>query len=408
MRKIAAREVPDTLSEREIEVLTWTDGKDVVVAPTRTLAAGTFSLASPELGLIAEVTVDADLVPWLARLWPPATIGEGSGYSVFCGDAAPGATAGTVELEPAGVEAELRAGIGDEALFADSCVSLEPSGVETHAPELPPALAGAVALEPLPLAPNDGALALPACDGGELALGPACATVDDDRIVLRTPDEPSLWVVEEPALVLGVVAPGASLVVHGFEPGTVARFRATAFDRAGARSLLDELITLDARHDHLVINEVLANPRGPESTGEWVELYNDGDERTDLGGFVFRDSGAAVTLPAASVDPGQFVLLAAEGFAPDPDLDVPPTPGTVIITLPKLGQAGLANDGELLRLSDGTGRELSRFPALASPDAGVSMARRSPDAPDDDASAFGAHAPPGASPGAPNELVTEP
>ena len=65
---------------------------------------------------------------------------------------------------------------------------------------------------------------------------------------------------------------------------------------------------------------------------------------------------------------------------------------------------GLANAGELLRLRDPNGDVVSRFPALATPAAGTSVARRTPDAPDTDASAFGAHASPGASPGRPNAL----
>jgi hypothetical protein len=405
LHRLAARDVPETLREREIGVLTWVDGPDIVVAPTRALAAGTFSLASPDLGLIAEVTVDAELVPWLARLWPPPSTLQGDGFSVFCGSAAARAAPGPAVLEPAAVGAELRFGIGDGALFADACVSLEPDAANLGAPELPPALAGSVALEPLPLARLSDALAPPACENQALVLGPTCATVDDDRVVLHALDEPSLWVVEEPESLLGVAAPGASLVVHGFEPETPVRFLATAFDRTGERTVVDTLVTGAEPHPHVAISEVLANPRGPESTGEWIELVNDGPEPVELGTFTLHDSAAAVPLPPASIDPGEYVLLAATGFAPDADQDVPPVSGTRVLTLPKLGQAGLANGGELLRLFDANGRVLSRFPALAAPEAGVSVARRAPDAPDEDDGSFGAHAPPGASPGAPNELA---
>jgi hypothetical protein len=405
VRRLAARDEPDTLREREVDVLSWNDGRDVVVAPTSALTSGVYSLATPALGLIAEVTVDPALVPWLERRWPPADAALGSGFSVFCGDGASGAEPGPVVLAPAGVGAELSLGVGDDALFADECVSLAPSATTSRAPELPPALAGAVALEPLPLVPNDDGVASPACDGDERAFGPACGTIDDDRIVLRARDDASLWVVEEPEALLGVAASGASLVVHGFEPGAPVRLRATAFDLSGERTSVDEVVVGAAAHAHVVLNEVLANPSGPESAGEWVELVNDGAAAVELAGFEFRDSGAAVSLPDAVIEPGQFVLLAADGFAPDPELDVPLVIGTRVITLPKLGQSGLANGGELLRLFDASGRLLSRFPAIAAPDAGVSVARRTPDAPDDDASAFGAHAPPGASPGAANELA---
>ena len=405
LHRLAARDVPDTLLAREIDVLAWSEGDDVVVAPTQALPGGTFSLATPELGLVAEVNVDPSFVPWLARRWPPRTSGGGAGLCVFCGDGARGAEAGAVVLEPAGVQAELRAGIGEEGLFADECVSLEPSAPSGHAPELPPALAGAIGLEPLPLAPLDAPVSPPACSEGERPIGPACAALDDDRLVLRAPDEPSLWVVQAPEPLLGVAAPGASLVVHGFESGVPRSFHATAFDRNGARTLLDEDVTGAAPRAHLVINEVLANPRGPETLSEWIEVVNDGREAVDLDGVELRDAGGAVALPAARLAAGEFVLLVAAGFALDPELDVPLASGARVLTLPKLGQSGLANGGELLRLCDASGFVLSRFPALAASEPGVSMARRTPDAPDDDASAFGAHAAPGASPGAPNELA---
>jgi hypothetical protein len=408
VHKLEAGEVSDALSQREIEVLVWADGADIVIAPTRALSGGVFSLATPALGLVAEVTVDPDLVPWLTRLWPPADALTGSGFAVFCGQAADLGVSGPVVLDPAGVAAELRAGIGEDSLFADTCLSLLPSAPSSKAPELPPTLAGGVALEPLPIVATDAAIVTPACTSEEQLLGPACVTIDDDRVVVRAHDESSLWVVEQPESLLGLVAPGTSLVIHGFAPDTPITLRASAFDRNGERTLLTESISGAQAHAHLVINEVLANPRGPESVGEWIELVNDGTADAELGGLELRDSGASVVLPEATLGPGEFVLLAADGFAPDPEEDVPPAPGTRVITLPKLGQAGLANAGELLRLSDASGRVLSRFPALASPDPGVSIARRAPDSPDDDTSAFGAHARPGASPGAPNQLASEP
>jgi hypothetical protein len=405
LHRIAARELPDTLLARELDVLAWNEGDDVVVAPTQALATGTYSLATPALGLVAEVAVDASLVPWLPRLWPPRSTEQSGGFCVFCGDGAGAVAAGPVVLDPAGIDAELRAGIGDDALFADDCVSVEPASPSAGAPELPPAVAGGVGLEPLVLAPLDDAVAAPACGDGERAIGPACASIDDDRVVLRAPDEPSLWVIEAPALLLGVAQPGASLVVHGFEPEVPMPFRASAFDRNGTRTLVDESVTGATRRSHLVINEVLANPRGPESASEWIELVNDGAAAAELSGLELRDSGGGVSLPAGELAPGEFVLLAAANFALDPELDVPLSPGTRVVTLPKLGQAGLANGGELLRLLDADGVVVSRFPALAASEPGVSMARRTPDAPDDDAGAFGAHAPPGASPGAPNTLA---
>jgi len=406
LRKLAARDVPASLMAREIGVIAWAEGLDVVVAPTRALDAGVVSLATPELGLVGSVTVNPGLVPWLARRWPPASEGTGNGFAVFCGEAAASVSEGPVLLEPAGMMAELHAGIDGQAVFADGCASIEPTSPGAlAAPALPPPLAGGVGFEPLPLVAVSAASPPPSCDSAETRLGPACALVDDDRVVLRAPSEPSLWALVEPTVVLGVSAPGASLVVHGLEPGSPVLLRGAAFDRAGVRTSIDASLTGAARHAHVVINEVLANPRGPESVSEWLEVVNDGASAADLTGFELRDGGGAVSLPAARLEPGELVLLVAAGFALDPELDVPPAPGTRVLPLATLGQAGLSNSGELLRLSDADGRVLSRFPALAASAPGISLARRTPDAPDAEAASFGAHAAPGASPGAPNELA---
>lgn len=404
LSRLAARDEPDTLLAKEVPALAWAEASDVVVAPARALDGGTYTLATPELGALAELTVAPDLVPWLARRWPPPDATTGSGFAVFCGEAASAVDAGPVVLAPSAIEAEVSAGVGSGALFAEQCVSLDPAPSPTGVPELPPALAGGAALEPLPLFVAQTPLDPVTCQGGALALGPACALVDDDRVTLTAPGEPSLWAIEEPERLLAVAAPDGSVVVHGFVPGVPVRLRATAFDRTGASTSVDLTISGAPRHAHVVINEVLANPRGAESQSEWIELVNDGTAAVELEGFELRDDGGAASLPAARLEPDELVLLVADGFAPDPELDVPVAPGTPILTLPKLGASGLSNAGELLRLSDPSGLVVSRFPALASAESGVSMARRAPDAPDDEAASFGPHAPPGASPGAPNEL----
>jgi len=405
LSRLAARADPATLLEKEVPALVWDEASDVVVAPARALADGVYTLATPELGLLAQVTVESALVPWLVRRWPPPGVTTGSGFAVFCRDAVPELSAGPAVLAPEGVTGELRAGLGDDALFADECVSLVAAPTRSRTPELPPALAGGAALEPLPLFVSEAAPAPVVCAEGELPLGPACALVDDDRVTLTAPNAPSLWALEEPAQLLAVAAPGASLVVHGFQSGVPVRLRATAFDLAGAATPIDLAITGAPAHPHVVINEVLANPRGPESTSEWIELANDGASAVELGGFELKDDGGAVPLPSARIEPGELLLLVPDGFQPDAELDVPPAPGTELVALPKLGTDGLSNAGELLRLIDPNGSVCSRFPALASAEPGVSLARRTPDAPDDEDASFGPHAPPGASPGAPNTLA---
>lgn len=405
--RIRARELPATLVARQIEVVTWAEPPDVVVAPARALGSGIVSLTTPELGLVAEVTVDATLVPWLARRWPDPSERRGDGLEIFCGDDVAGVAEGSVMLEPSGAVAEVGWGVDDARHFDDACIRLEPrAGGAPDAPSLPPALLGAVSLEPLPLVAEQGLAArAPECGDDELALGPACVRVDDDRLTLVSYDAPSLWALDAPARLLGTVNVGASLVVRGLEPERAVRLSATAFDAAGARAFIDTELRTLAPHAHVVVNEVLANPAGPEASGEWVELANDGSDAVDLEGFALSDAGGSIELPSFVLAAGEMALVVGVEFDPDPALDVLPAPGTRLVRLPSLGDAGLANSGEPLRLRDRDGRLLSLFPSVPARHAGVSIARRAPDASDDDAASFGEHAAPGASPGAENTLA---
>ena len=182
---------------------------------------------------------------------------------------------------------------------------------------------------------------------------------------------------------------GTSLVVRGFEPSSTTRLTGLAFDAFGERFSIDVEIATASPRPHVVLNEVLANPVGAETTGEWIELVNDGTETVDLAGFVLDDAIEPMELPRHEVAPGEMVLLVADSYSPDPELELTPPPDVALVRLPRLGRSGLANAGELLRLRDPAGTVVSRFPALAAPGPGQSVGRRTPDAPDD-ASSFGA------------------
>ena len=146
---------------------------------------------------------------------------------------------------------------------------------------------------------------------------------------------------------------------------------------------------------HLVLNEVLANPNGPEPAQEWVELYNDGRAPAALAGCVLVDEGGYSVLPAATLAPGAFALLVNDDYDPASEFDPPPAPGTLLVRVPKLGSNGLSNSGERLELRDVTGAVTSSFPAAPGPEPGRSVMRIAPDAPDGLASSFAL------SPGAP-------
>ena len=64
----------------------------------------------------------------------------------------------------------------------------------------------------------------------------------------------------------------------------------------------------------LVISEIMANPSGSETTGEWIELFNASSRAIDIDGFVVRDLGVdSFTINHGGpflVQPGAYVVLA--------------------------------------------------------------------------------------------------
>jgi hypothetical protein len=155
----------------------------------------------------------------------------------------------------------------------------------------------------------------------------------------------------------------------------------------------------------VVLNEVLANPVGPEPYQEWVELYNDGQIETSLAGYRILDIGGETVLPDVLLPAGQFGVVVSEKFVEDDEVDVAPPPGALLVRVPALGKSGLSNSGELLRLVDPKGQTISRFPALPKPKAGQSVSRRTPDAPDGVSSSFAITEP---TPGLRNFVVADP
>jgi hypothetical protein len=267
-----------------------------------------------------------------------------------------------------------------------------------------------VAFEPLLLVVTPAISETRPCDAPDLALGPICGAVLDDRVELRSPGAPAFVAFEGPEALVGVVGPEKSLVLRGFEPSSVTRLRGFAFDTRGERTAIDRDIHTGPARSHVVLNEVLANPAGPEAPSEWIEIVNDGSSPVNLEGFVLDDAIESVMLPAHELAPGAFALLVADGYAPDGEIDLVPPPDVMLVVLPSLGRSGLANTGELLRLRDPDGNVVSRFPARPAPGPGRSVARRAPDAPDAEPASFASHAEPGASPGRANvvEIVDEP
>ena len=61
----------------------------------------------------------------------------------------------------------------------------------------------------------------------------------------------------------------------------------------------------------MVINELMINPqRVYDSRGEWIELYNAGDQPTNLAGWSLGDDVRDhLVLPSLDIAPGQYLVL---------------------------------------------------------------------------------------------------
>ena len=400
-------EVPGPLASRQVPVVSWRAGAELVVAPLRPLAIGPHSLVSPD-GLVAEFKV-ALALPVLERFWPPAGGAGSPQLSVYCRPEASELampSAGSLLFEPGQFSVDLAPGVDESGLFAERCSHfvteqlLTPGEIWIPPPQLEdwplsPAIFGSV--EP------DAADVL-SCQASELALGPGCASVADDRLTLRTPRAALLWIVHTAhGTLVEVSAAGRLLTIDGLLPDARERLWGSTHELSGASRAFElEVHTAPAR-GRPILNEALADALGPEPQSEWVELLNDGTLPVDLAQYTLQDGGGRVPLPHASLAPQEYALLVREDFAPSPS-DEPPASGARLIRLPALGKSGLSNAGERLSLLDSAGAECSVLPALAGK-AGQSLARRTPTSEDADPEAFSFGAP---TPGFSNVLPSSP
>lgn len=238
------------------------------------------------------------------------------------------------------------------------------------------------------------------------ALPPGCALVHDDRLILSYEASPALWCFTGELSGCVTTEPGQSAVVRGLTPQSRYAVELSVSRADGVVwSSAPEIETAAAR-EHVVINEVLSNPNGPEPQQEWVELYNDGVRPVELGGWQLADSAGVSALPSLSLAAGEYALLVNEGFMANTELDVAPPPDVTLVPLPRLASGGLSNSGEALRLSTAEGRLVSSWPAMRGA-AGVSLARRAPSAGAAADVDIVLHAEPGASPGLPNHVPAQ-
>jgi hypothetical protein len=403
VRKIEAGTPPSTLLERSVEYLSFVDSGELVLAPVKALTPGeTYSIATPEHGLLGTFRVTDEVRPLLERRFPSAET-PAFPAAVFCG-------VDLLELplesslEPGHVPLAVTRGVFGDETFSE-CVSLRTDAIIGEGTYSFPVSLGETSIDPAPLVVATIPPTEPAeCLDHEQKLATGCIEVLDDRAIVRAPEAPTLWTIGAAGVsLLATPPPGGRFLLSGLEPETPYDLDIGFFDSGGTVLGNQVSITTTTWRPHVVINEVLANPLGAEPAQEWIELVNDGSLSVELGGFILSDSAGPSVLPPHLLPPNGFVILAREDFQRDDGSDVPVPAGAAVLSLVTLGKNGLTNSGEPLELRTSEDVLLSRFPAVPKPKAGVSVARTKPEALDDDPSSFVLHAAPGASPGTPNE-----
>jgi hypothetical protein len=397
LREITQGKLSAALTKRVVPAMTWADpdGGEAVLAPTTPLDRGEhYTLAAGDLEATAEIEVaTADAMPLLPRIWPPEA-GATATFGLWCGEAPLPRIDSATTLEPEGPTGRLRTG-AVAAGAGGRCVRFEARSGEDEVVSgawVPPPVAWTaldpsvgVRLDPRPL--HTGGSPSPvmplSCQADERAFGPGCVRVGDDRLYGRSPAAPALWAVAGAGTdQVFSTSPGDPFVIAGLPPSTDVTLDVAVIDDRGATLRALFQATTAAARPHVVLNEVLANPLGPEPDQEWVEIVNDGPAPASLEGYTLLDAGGETPLPPVTLDPGAMALIVNESFVAADGVDPAPAPGTLILRVTRLGKNGLSNAGEPLTLLDGTGAVVSRFPALPRPKAGRSVARRAPAAPD--------------------------
>lgn len=427
-KRVRAGEAPSTLLETLVPSVNFREGGSVVIAPSVGLQPEReYSVLGDEVGLVARFLTTAERRPALARLWPPAEEVSSAQVLVFCAestwrggsgsaqDAQPSEAPGggfigaTTQLQPTGHPARISAGVLGVPELGE-CVQLTASApLERGQLVLPPAMVDGVRLEPGPVshAPS-AATEARRCDPGELAWGPGCAQVQDDRVWVKAHGATALWVISNAAgHQVAVVRADGGWMVPGFAPDREQPVQVAVLDTSGRLQRVEVNVSTGPARPHLVVNEVLADAWGPEPQQEWVELYNDGSTAVDLAGFALVDGGASTALPSQRVLPGQYAVVVNDDYDASGLGDVPIAAGALLVRVPRLGKQGLSNGGELVQLVDAAGEVVSRLGPLPKPRPGTSLARRRPSEPDGAPDQVGLHAEPGASPGAANQLGDE-
>lgn len=439
MRDLASNQLGSTLQKRIVNTMSWRiDDTTELLVPMQPLAFGEqYSVVVPQQNWFGSfVVMIQDDLPWVQRVWPDNN--TVSKLFVWC-ERFPDNGIVTMNPQPWPLVPEVPGIVrwGTVQGVGKSCVSWERvdntdqfaapeqqdhEAIAAASPALLPLADGrwarvvpstmwvqpaqaSPATPPQPSSPpsHDQVPAefTPRCDPPLFANGPVCAHIMDDRVKLSGTHS---WLIAAQSTghaQVDRVGIGHDFFVRPLQPSSVIDAVLHGITPCGITTTSKVKWHTSAPVARIVINEVMANPVGPEPQQEWVELYNDGSKGAQLSGWQLQDSSGAATLPFARIMPGEFALIVAHDYDPQCWLDTPAPPSAQLIRVPRLATGGISNSGEPLRLVDAALREMSRVPAIASKRAGYSIARVTPEAPDDAPESFQLHAN-GGTPAAPN------
>ncbi|HNS95889.1 MAG TPA: lamin tail domain-containing protein [Polyangiaceae bacterium] len=396
----------EALQKRIIESITWTiEGQWYLSAERPLSLGGVYSLVVPETGWHKPwEVIERDEIPTLRRVWPPEQ--RAGMTAVWC------LTWPALELAPSepqhlqfppGIDGTLQGGAVDGVGVGCSQWTAHVGGAVVVPAPLIWWQQSWVRLDPTPLSLQQFEENWQAsCPSGQTPLGPVCAVISDNKAILGA-KEPWLVGLTLPDFVQAdAVGAARPWTVKPLPPSSEIRGQARIMSVSGQVRNYEVHWKTAEPCARVVINEVMANPVGPEPQQEWVELFNDGSQAINLQGWRLEDAGGGVELPAVTLQPGQFGLIVGQGYDPASWVDAAPAEHTVFLPVTSVGIAGLSNAGEPLRLVDHEGQAVSFVPPIASKRPGGSIIRLRPEAPDIPAS-FAVDLQ-GGTPGAPNRI----
>lgn len=399
---IARRRETAALRDREVPLFAWGDPENapttIHVQPSRPLDAGRATLillVDRHEPFVFDMTARDEPDP-ARRVWPLDDAGAGPTESwTWClRDGWPDDFPTAIDLAPQAIQAAV-------VRRSDSpCIDVTPMTTPSAGTIVAPPTIGATAIDPSPITIAAASTTPPpdaSCRDGELALGPLCARVDDDRLVFLGASAPTLLLGDVgPANVFAALDASGRLVVRGLAPSSTIDL-ALVVRTSAMESSFALRATLARPHRHVVVNEALAHPPSGAPTQRFVELVNDGDRSANVGGLRLQWGETSIDLPPRALPPGAFLLVLPTDWIDGLGGDVPAPAGVARVSIDSLPASGA------ITLFDETGAILSSFPGSASTRT-ASRGRRDPDAPDDAPDAFGFDVNGRATPGAPNEI----